>query len=291
VRSNRRRLDTRPFFRKSRAVAANGNQWQIATRRVRLNHAKTVAAGCGRLPRQCHGKEEVRLVCRRRHLQAKHLLGRYPGTNSFPKALVRCQLRAGASPGAPGRKSLQLSIFLTIFKPVRRGSPTLGRFDSCAAPLRKPDPKRSVNAFGSPESALTQPVFQICATFLSFFGRVLVVGPSVPTSLNGGVSSWSDWRTNGARTLNADVSIAASLNVTPSILGGGKLALCPEADVLPDVLPEPRVRIPRMKARRSCRAVPTPLRTSTSMVWVERARRPRSAPRCRRVPGRSPRDA
>jgi hypothetical protein len=67
-------------------------------------------------PLNLHGKEEVRFVCRRRQLQAKHLLGRYRQRNSFPKALVRGQLRAGASTGAPDRQSLQLGIFLTIFK-------------------------------------------------------------------------------------------------------------------------------------------------------------------------------
>jgi hypothetical protein len=85
-----------------------------------------------------HGKEEVRFVCQRRQLQAKYRLGRNPERSSFPKALVRGQLRAGASTGAPGRKSLQLSIFLTIFKTGERRNPSLGRFDSCAAPFPGP---------------------------------------------------------------------------------------------------------------------------------------------------------
>jgi hypothetical protein len=43
----------------SPVVATGGNLSQIARPRKRLNQAKTVAAGCGQLPFEAHGKEGV----------------------------------------------------------------------------------------------------------------------------------------------------------------------------------------------------------------------------------------
>jgi hypothetical protein len=43
----------------SLAVAVSGNRWQMQRGRKRLRRAKTVAAGCDRLPRKCDGKEGV----------------------------------------------------------------------------------------------------------------------------------------------------------------------------------------------------------------------------------------
>jgi hypothetical protein len=41
------------------AVATGGNQWQKRRRRTRPKQAKTLAVGCHRLPRKCHGKAGV----------------------------------------------------------------------------------------------------------------------------------------------------------------------------------------------------------------------------------------
>ena len=41
----------------SRAVATSGNRSQMERPRKRLNQPKTVAVGCDRSPRECHGKE------------------------------------------------------------------------------------------------------------------------------------------------------------------------------------------------------------------------------------------
>jgi len=43
----------------SRAVATNGNRWQMGMPRKRQNQAKTIAAGCHWLPIGAHGKEGV----------------------------------------------------------------------------------------------------------------------------------------------------------------------------------------------------------------------------------------
>ena len=43
----------------SPVVATGGNRSQITSTRKRLKQAKTVAAGCGRLPQAAHGKEGV----------------------------------------------------------------------------------------------------------------------------------------------------------------------------------------------------------------------------------------
>ncbi len=43
----------------SRAVTTSGNRWQMRRARKPQNQAKTVAAGCDRLPRGAHGKEGV----------------------------------------------------------------------------------------------------------------------------------------------------------------------------------------------------------------------------------------
>jgi hypothetical protein len=40
-------------------VATGGNRSQIVSTRKRLKQAKTVAAGCDRLPQAAHGKEGV----------------------------------------------------------------------------------------------------------------------------------------------------------------------------------------------------------------------------------------
>jgi hypothetical protein len=43
----------------SRAVATDGNQWQMGWPRERLKRAKTVVVGCDQLPPGPHGKEGV----------------------------------------------------------------------------------------------------------------------------------------------------------------------------------------------------------------------------------------
>jgi hypothetical protein len=43
----------------SPVVATGGNRSQIVSTRKRLQQAKTVAAGCDRLPQAAHGKEGV----------------------------------------------------------------------------------------------------------------------------------------------------------------------------------------------------------------------------------------
>ena len=43
----------------SPVVATGGNQWQMRPTRMSRNQAKTVAAGCHRLPGAAHGKEGV----------------------------------------------------------------------------------------------------------------------------------------------------------------------------------------------------------------------------------------
>ena len=40
----------------SRAVATGGSAWQMTHPRTPLKQAETVAVGCDRLPRKCHGK-------------------------------------------------------------------------------------------------------------------------------------------------------------------------------------------------------------------------------------------
>ena len=57
----------------SRAVATGGNRWQMRQPRNRLRHAKTVAVGCGPLPRRFHGKEgvDVDLLCPLRSIRGK----------------------------------------------------------------------------------------------------------------------------------------------------------------------------------------------------------------------------